>query len=118
MKDEHLAYERERQRDRVNLHNFTSRGVTRDEKQILNYGGGFVLKGNPILDDRRKHRIVKRQTELAGLSFVEYLAGVKVKGRRMRGGGSRVNVKKEIMRFFSHPREGYLERTFINKALN
>ena len=42
--------------------------------QILNDGGGFVLKGNPILDDRRKHGIVKRQTELAILSYVEYLA--------------------------------------------
>ena len=117
MKDEHLAYERERQRDRENLHNFTHKGVTRDEKQILNYGDGFVLKGNPILDDRRKHRIVKRQTELAVLSYVEYLAGLKVKGRRMRGGGSRVNVRKEIMRYFFHPRVGYLERRFINKAL-
>ena len=36
--DEHLAYKRERQRDRVNLHNFTLQGVTRDETQILNYG--------------------------------------------------------------------------------
>ena len=33
VKDEHLAYERERQRDRVNLHNFTRQGVTRDEIQ-------------------------------------------------------------------------------------
>ena len=77
VKDEHLAYEGERQRDREKLHNFTHKGVTRDEKQILNYGGGFVLKGNPILDVRRKHRIVKRQTELAVLSYVEYLAGLK-----------------------------------------
>ena len=46
VKDEHLANERERQRDRENLHNFTHKGVTRDEKQILNYGGGFVMKGN------------------------------------------------------------------------
>ena len=59
VKDEHLAYERERQRDRENLHNFTHKVVSRDEKQILNNGGGFVLKGNPILDGRRKHRIVK-----------------------------------------------------------
>ena len=77
VKDEHLAYEGERQRDREKLHNFTHKGVTRGEKQILNYGGGFVLKGNPILDVRRKHRIVKRQTELAVLSYVEYLAGLK-----------------------------------------
>ena len=35
----------------------------------------------------------------------------------MRGGGSRVNVRKEIMRYFFHPRVGYLERRFINKAL-
>lgn len=100
VKDEDLSYERERQRDRENLHNFTHKGITRDEKQILNNGGGFVLKGSPILDDRKKHRIVKRQTELAVLSYVEYLAGLKVKGRRMIGGGSRVNVRKEIMRYF------------------
>ena len=117
VKDEHLESERERQRDRENLHNFTHKVVSRDEKQILNNGGGFVLKGNPILDGRRKHRIVKRQTELAVLSYVEYLAGLKVKGRRMRGGGSRVNVRKEIRRYFFHPRVGYLERRFINKAL-
>ena len=117
VKDEHLAYEKERQRDRENLHNFTHRVVSRDEKQILNNGGGFVLKDKPISDDKRKHRIVKRQTELAVLSYVEYLAGLKVKGRRTRGGGSRVNVRKEIMRYFFHPRVGYLERRFINKAL-
>ena len=76
-----------------------------------------MLKGNPILDDRRKHRIVKCQTELAVLSYVEYLAGLKVKGRRMRGGGSRVNVRKEIMHYFFHPRVGYLDRRFINKTL-
>ena len=117
VKDEHLAYEKERQRDRENLHNFTARVVSRDEKQILNNGGGFVLKDKALLDEKRKHRIVKRQTELAVLSYVEYLAGLKVKGRRMRGGGSRVNVRKEIMRYFFHPRVGYLERRFINKAL-
>ena len=99
------------------MHNFTTRVVSRDEKQILNSGGGFVLKDKTILDDKRKQRIVKRQTELAVLSYVEYLAGLKVKGRRMRGEGSRVNVRKEIMRYFFHPRVGYLERRFINKAL-
>ena len=31
VKDEHLAYERERQRDRENLHNFTHKVVSRDE---------------------------------------------------------------------------------------
>ena len=35
----------------------------------------------------------------------------------MRGGGSRVNVRKEIMHYFFHSRVGYLERMFINKAL-
>ena len=91
--------------------------LARDEKQILNNGGGFVLKDKTILDNKRKHCTVKRQTELAVLSYVEYLAGLKVKGRRMKGGGGRVNVRKEIMRYFFHPRVGYLERRFINKAL-
>ena len=40
-----------------------------------------------------------------------------MKGRRMRGGGSRVNVRKEIMRYLFHPRVGYPERKFINKTL-
>ena len=35
----------------------------------------------------------------------------------MRGEGSRVNVRKEIMHYFFHPRVGYLERRSINKAL-
>ena len=74
------------ERDRENLDNFTHKVVSRDERQILNNGGGFVLKDNTILGDKRKHSIVKRQTELAVLSYVEYLAGLKVKGRRMRGG--------------------------------
>ena len=30
--------------------------LSRDEKQILNNGGGFVLKDKPISDDKRKHR--------------------------------------------------------------
>ena len=41
VKDEHLAYEKERQRDRENLHNFTHGVVSRDEKQILNNGSAF-----------------------------------------------------------------------------
>ena len=28
---------------------------------------GFVLKGNPILDDLRKHPVLKRETEVAVL---------------------------------------------------
>ena len=62
-----------------------------------------MLKGNPILDDRRKHRIVKCQTELAVLSYVEYLAGLKVKGKRMRGGGSRGMLGKKLCVTFSIP---------------
>ena len=31
----------------------------------------------------------------------------------MRGGGSRVNVRKEIMRYFFHPRNHQLELVFI-----
>ena len=39
-----VTFERERQRDRVNLHNFTGRNVTKEERQILNHGGGFVFE--------------------------------------------------------------------------
>ena len=44
---EDITFERERQRDRVNLQNFTRRNVTKEERQILNYEGDFVLKGKP-----------------------------------------------------------------------
>ena len=48
----------------------------------MNYG--FVLKGKPT-DGIKKQRAVKKQTELAVLSYVEYLAGVRVKVRVKRG---------------------------------
>ena len=38
-----LTYERERQRDRNNLHNFTARDISSEERQILDCGGGFVM---------------------------------------------------------------------------
>ena len=113
---EDIIFERERQRERANLHNFTGRKVTKEERQILNYGGGFVMKGKPTPDGIRKHRAVKKQTELALLSYVEYLAGVRVRVRVKEGGRSR-NVRKEIFRYFFHPRIGCLERRFITKAL-
>ena len=36
-----------------------------------------------------------------------------MQGRRVRGGGSRVNARKEIMRYFFHPRVSYLERGLL-----
>ena len=113
---EDITFERERQRDRVNLHNFTGRNVTKEERQILNYGGGYVLKGKPTPDGINKQRAVKKQTELAVLSYVEYLAGVRVRVRVKAGGRSR-NVRKEILRYFFHPSIGCLERRFITKVL-
>ena len=89
---EDITFERERQRDRVNLHNFTGCNVTKEERQILNYGGGFVLKGKPTSDGMKKLRAVKKQTELAILSYVEYLGGVRVKVR-VKGGGWSRNVR-------------------------
>ena len=100
----------------MNLLNFTRRNVTKEEQQILNYGGGFVLKGKPTLDGIKKQRAVKKQTELALLSYVEYLAGVRVK-IRVKGGGRSGNVRKEILRYLFHPRIGCLERRFITKVL-
>ena len=85
---EDVLFERGRQRDRVSLHNFTARNVSKEERQILNYGGGFVMKGKPTSDGIKKQRAVKKQTELAVLSYVEYLAGVKVKVR-VKGGQQR-----------------------------
>ena len=65
----------------------------------MNFGGGFVLKGKPTSDGIKKQRAVKKQTELAVLSYVEYLAGVRVRVR-MKGGGRSRNVRKEILRYF------------------
>ena len=104
---EDITFGRERQRDRVNLHK---------ERQILNYGGGFVLKRKPTSDGIKKQGAVKKQTELAVLSYVEYLAGVRVRVR-MKGGGRSRNVRKEVFRYFFHPRIGCLERRFITKVL-
>jgi len=92
---EDILFERERQRDRVNLHDFTGCNVSKEEQQILNYGGGFVMKGKPTSDGLKKRRAVKKQTELAVLSYVEYLAGVRVKVR-VKGGGQRRNVRKRF----------------------
>ena len=38
----------------VNLHNFTRCNVTKEERQILIYGGGFVLKRKPTSDGIKK----------------------------------------------------------------
>ena len=72
----------------MSLHNFTARNVSKEERQILNYGGDFVMKGKPTSDGIKKQRAVKKQTELAVLSYVEYLGGVKVKVR-VKGGQQR-----------------------------
>ena len=45
VKDEHLAYEKERQRDRENLHNFTHGVVSRDEKQISEQWWSICFEG-------------------------------------------------------------------------
>ena len=55
-----ILFERGRQHDRVNLHNFTGRNVSKEERQILNYGGGFVMKGKPTSDGIKKQHAVKK----------------------------------------------------------
>ena len=57
---EDILFERGRQHDRVNLHNFTGRNVSKEERQILNYGGGFVMKKKPTSDGIKKQRAVKK----------------------------------------------------------
>ena len=95
LNDEDILFERGRQHDRVNLYNFTGCNVSKEEQQILNYGGGFVMKGKPTSVGIKKQRAVKKQTELAVLSYVEYLADVKVKVR-VKGGRQRRNVRKKF----------------------
>ena len=97
---EDILFERGRQRDRVNLHNFTGHNVSKEERQILSYRGGFVMKGKPTSDGIKEQRAVKKQTELAVLSYVEYLAGVKVKVRVKRGRQRRNVWKKFFVTFF------------------
>ena len=80
--ENNLTYERERQRDRNNLHNFTAKNISSEERQILNCGGGFVMKNMQQMNIRKKQLAVKRQTELAMLQYAEYLAGK----RKKRGG--------------------------------
>ena len=98
-----------------------AKDITSEERQILNCGGGFVMKTMHKMNNRKKQRAVKRQTEFAILQYVEHLAG----NRKKRGGlperglnlNRKVNARKGIMRYYFHPRIGYLERRFINKAL-
>ena len=69
----------------------------------------------------KKQRAVKRRTVFAILQYVKHLTG----NRKKRGGlpkegfnfYRKVNARKEIMRYYFHPRMGYLERRFIDKAL-
>ena len=58
--------------------------------------GWFCFERKTYIRWHKKAVAVKKQMELAILSYVEYLAGVRVKG----GERSR-NVGKEILLFFS-----------------
>ena len=81
-----MTYERERQRDRNNLHNFTAKDITSEERQILNCGGGFVMKTMQTMNIRKRQQAVKRQTEFAILQYVEHLVGNRKQGGIARRG--------------------------------
>ena len=57
---EDILFERGRERDRVNLHNFTGHNVSKEERQMLSYRGGFVMKGKPTSDGIKEQHAVKK----------------------------------------------------------
>ena len=53
-----MAFQRECREDSTNLHNFTSREVSLEEREILNYGDGLVPRRYGITGERERQREV------------------------------------------------------------
>ena len=75
--------------DSTNPHNFTSREVSLEEREIPNCGDGFVPGRYGIFGARQRQREVQQQLELALLQYVDHFAGSK----SPRKTKSRTNVK-------------------------
>ena len=64
-----MAFQRECRGDSTNLHDFTSREVSLEEREILNCGDGFVPRRSGITGARERQREVQQQTELPLLQY-------------------------------------------------
>ena len=53
-----MAFQREYRRDSTNLHKFTSREAFLEQREILNYGDGLVLRRYGITGERERQREV------------------------------------------------------------
>ena len=64
-----MAFQRECCGDSTNLHKFTSREVSLEEREILNCGDGLVPRRYGITGARERQRKGQQQTELALLQY-------------------------------------------------
>ena len=65
--EDSMAFQRECRGDSTNLHNFTSREVSLEERKILNCEEGLVPRRSGITGARERQREVQQETELASL---------------------------------------------------
>ena len=64
-----MAFQRGCRGDLTNLHNFTSREVSLEEREILNCGDGLVPRRYGITGARERQGEVQQQTEFALLQY-------------------------------------------------
>ena len=67
--EDSMAFQRECRGDSTNLHNFTSREVSLEEREILHCRDGLVPRRYGITGARERQREVQQQTELALLQY-------------------------------------------------
>ena len=67
--EDSMAFQRECRGDSTNLHKFTSREASLEEREILNCGDGLVPRRYGITGARERQREVQQQTELALLQY-------------------------------------------------
>ena len=67
--EDSIAFQRECRGNSTNLHNFTSRQVSLEEREILHCRDGLVPRRYGITGARERQREVQQQTELALLQY-------------------------------------------------
>ena len=75
--EDSMAFQRECRGDSTNLHKFTSREASLEEREILNCGDGLVPRRYGITGARERQREVQQQTGLALWQYVDDFAGSK-----------------------------------------
>ena len=75
--EDSMAFQRECRGDSTNLHNFTSREVSLEEREIPNCGDGLLPRRYGITGARQRQREVQQQTELPLLQYLDHFAGNK-----------------------------------------